>query len=64
MLTYAMSKSALNTLSHSLAKGLGARGITVNAVSPGIADVVAFIASDDARWITGQVIDATGGAKL
>ncbi|OHV45047.1 short-chain dehydrogenase [Parafrankia soli] len=99
MLTYAMSKGALNTLSHSLAKGLGARGITVNAVSPGIvdadsnamwlrndpeqvalwssfsaldrigqtadiADVVAFIASDDARWITGQVIDATGGAKL
>jgi 3-oxoacyl-[acyl-carrier protein] reductase len=99
MLAYAMSKGALNTLSHSLAKELGARGITVNAVAPGIvdvdsnaawlrddpeqlalwssfsafnrvgqpadiADVVAFIASDDARWITGQVIDATGGAHL
>jgi len=98
-MAYAMSKGALNTLSHGLAKELGARGITVNAVSPGItdvdsnamwlrddpaqvalwssfsafnrigqpadvADVVAFIASDDARWITGQVIDATGGAKL
>ncbi|WP_261564422.1 SDR family oxidoreductase [Frankia gtarii] len=99
MVTYAMSKGALNTLSHSLAKGLGARGITVNAVSPGIvdvdsnamwlrddpdqlahwssfsafnrvgrpvdvADVVAFIASDEARWIIGQIIDATGGAHL
>ncbi|MEU6393854.1 SDR family oxidoreductase [Streptomyces sp. NPDC046939] len=29
-----------------------------------IADVVAFIASDDARWITGSVIDATGGSLL
>lgn len=29
-----------------------------------IADIVAFLASDDARWITGQVIDATGGAGL
>jgi 3-oxoacyl-[acyl-carrier protein] reductase len=28
-----------------------------------IADVVAFLASDDARWITGQVIDATGGLQ-
>ncbi|MEU9096932.1 SDR family oxidoreductase [Streptomyces sp. NPDC048361] len=27
-----------------------------------IADVVAFLASDDARWITGQWLDATGGA--
>jgi NAD(P)-dependent dehydrogenase (short-subunit alcohol dehydrogenase family) len=29
-----------------------------------IADVVAFLASDDARWITGDVIDATGGTFL
>ncbi|MCO5988018.1 glucose 1-dehydrogenase [Actinoallomurus spadix] len=29
-----------------------------------IADVVAFLASDDARWVTGRVIDATGGAGL
>ena len=29
-----------------------------------IADVIAFIASDDAAWITGQVIAASGGLRL
>ncbi len=29
-----------------------------------VADVVAFLASDDARWVTGQVIDASGGLFL
>ena len=29
-----------------------------------IADVVAFVASDDARWVTGQYLDATGGTLL
>lgn len=29
-----------------------------------IADVVAFIAATDARWISGQNIDATGGSRL
>jgi 3-oxoacyl-[acyl-carrier protein] reductase len=29
-----------------------------------IADVVAFVASPDARWISGQDIDATGGSRL
>jgi bifunctional oxygenase/reductase len=29
-----------------------------------IADVVAFLASDDARWITGAFVDATGGTLL
>ncbi|OLT32941.1 3-oxoacyl-ACP reductase [Actinomadura sp. CNU-125] len=29
-----------------------------------IADIAAFLASDDARWVTAQVIDATGGADL
>ncbi|CAD6518733.1 Glucose 1-dehydrogenase [Paraburkholderia hiiakae] len=29
-----------------------------------VADIIAFVASPDARWITGQVIDATGGARL
>ncbi|MYS70181.1 SDR family oxidoreductase [Streptomyces sp. SID5926] len=29
-----------------------------------VADVVAFLASDDARWVTGQNIDASGGSGL
>jgi 3-oxoacyl-[acyl-carrier protein] reductase len=29
-----------------------------------VADVVAFLASNDARWVTGRVIDATGGSAL
>lgn len=97
-LAYSMTKGAINVLSRTLADALGARGITVNAVAPGvtdsgklsifdarpelkaateavtalgrigqpsdIADIVAFLASPDARWITGQVIDASGGSFL
>lgn len=29
-----------------------------------VADIVGFLASDDARWVTGRVIDATGGSGL
>lgn len=93
---YSMTKGALNVLTHTLAQDLGPRGITVNAVAPGIietemmdgipetqraemagystfgrigqpadvADIVSFVASDDARWISGQYIDATGGSAL
>ncbi|MET7752497.1 SDR family oxidoreductase [Micromonospora sp. NPDC005367] len=96
--SFAMTKSAVETMSRTLATQLGTRGITVNAVAPGatrtatngsafeapglaeliagmtalnrlggpddVADVVAFLASDAARWITGQVIDASGGLFL
>ncbi|MFI9203466.1 SDR family oxidoreductase [Streptomyces sp. NPDC053048] len=97
MTAYAASKGALNTLTLTLAQTLGARGITVNAVTPGIIEtdiapyladpetrkaisafsvfdrigqtddvsgLVAFLASDDSRWVTGQIIDATGGTGL
>ena len=95
----AAAKGALNVFTKALAQHLGPRGITVNAVAPGltatddllrmvgsdrafleseiartalgrigrpadIADVVTFIASENSRWITGQVIDVTGGAGL
>ncbi|MFJ7073392.1 SDR family oxidoreductase [Streptomyces sp. NPDC098781] len=29
-----------------------------------VADVVAFLASDDSRWLTGQYLDASGGSEL
>lgn len=29
-----------------------------------VAGIVAFLASDDARWVTGRVVDATGGSGL
>jgi NAD(P)-dependent dehydrogenase (short-subunit alcohol dehydrogenase family) len=29
-----------------------------------IAPVVAFLASDDARWITGDTVQVDGGSKL
>ncbi|MFI6942281.1 SDR family oxidoreductase [Streptomyces sp. NPDC050418] len=97
LVAYAMSKGALDVFTRDLSKVLGPRGITVNAVAPGIvdtdinadwlrtsdeawagaaamsalgrvgepsdiADVVAFLASEDGRWVTGQWIDATGGS--
>jgi 3-oxoacyl-[acyl-carrier protein] reductase len=37
-LAYSMSKGAINVLSRTLAEALGPRGITVNAVAPGVTD--------------------------
>ncbi|MCK8487077.1 SDR family oxidoreductase [Paenibacillus sp. MBLB2552] len=95
---YSASKGAVETLTLALAPHFAAKGITVNAVRPGVtatdmnkdwlalpeahaeaasmsafgrvgttedvADIVAFIASEEARWVTGQFIDATGGTRL
>ncbi|MFF0080463.1 SDR family oxidoreductase [Streptomyces canus] len=96
-MAYAMTKGALDVFSRDLSKILGARGIRVNSVAPGlidtdntagflhgteggwaqaeaysalgqvgtaadVANVVAFLASDDGRWVTGSWVDATGGS--
>ncbi|MDQ4044856.1 MAG: SDR family oxidoreductase [Chloroflexota bacterium] len=89
-LAYAMSKAAIVTFTQSLAPAVMGKGITVNAVNPGVSDtgwitdeireelmpmmpagrfgtpedaarVVAWLASDEAEWITGQVINSEGG---
>ena len=90
---YAASKAAVSALTLALGQELGPKGITINAVAPGlietdmtaaaveqrgeairantplrrigqpgdIAGIVAFLASDDAGWITGRTIRADGG---
>lgn len=90
---YVASKAAVSALTLALAKELGPRGITINAVAPGVietdmtrdiivergaairsmtplgrigqpgdvASIVAFLASDEAGWITGRTIRADGG---
>jgi 3-oxoacyl-[acyl-carrier protein] reductase len=91
---YAASKGAIDAMTRVWSAELGPRGVTVNAVGPGltdtdavrenlpeetksaliartplgrvgmpsdIADVVAFLASPDARWVTGHVLMASGG---
>nr|WP_042187641.1 SDR family oxidoreductase [Kibdelosporangium sp. MJ126-NF4]CEL18245.1 3-oxoacyl-[acyl-carrier protein] reductase [Kibdelosporangium sp. MJ126-NF4]CTQ90525.1 3-oxoacyl-[acyl-carrier protein] reductase (EC 1.1.1.100) [Kibdelosporangium sp. MJ126-NF4] len=97
-IAYSMTKGAIDILGLALAKSLGARGITVNTVAPGlvettgntvlqggpeawafakevsalgrigqpadIADVVAFLACDDARWVSGHLLDVSGGSRL
>jgi len=90
---YAASKGGLEALTRSLAREIGSRAITVNAVAPGfietdmtrelteevkaalleriplgrlgsaaeVAGVVRFLSSDEAGYITGQVIHVNGG---
>ena len=88
---YSAAKGALNAATKSLAREVATRGITVNAVAPGIidttmseaafdaaeiarlvpmkragtpaevADLIGFLVSPQAGYITGQVISINGG---
>lgn len=93
---YSSSKAGLIGLTKSVAKELGGRGITCNAIAPGfietemtealsdkikeamttmipmrtpgtaedVAHAAAFLASDNARYITGEVLRVDGGMAM
>lgn len=45
--------------------GVAAMSVFSRVGEPGdIADIVTLVASSEARWLTGQVLDATGGFRI
>ena len=93
---YAASKAGVVGFTRTVAREVGSRGITVNAIAPGfietamtqplkeewkeevkkripvgyfgspqdVAEAVAFLASEEARYITGQLLGIDGGGVL
>ena len=89
-IAYAITKSAIETLTRTLSQEIAKKGITINAVNPGptdtgwlnekqteifkdrfpmgrigqpedVAKLIAFLVSEKAGWITGQLIHSEGG---
>ena len=95
---YTATKSAVDAITHVLAKELAGKKIRVNSINPGmvetegthtagfigsdfetelvrttplgrvgqpgdIADVAVFLASEDARWLTGEILLVSGGVR-
>jgi 3-oxoacyl-[acyl-carrier protein] reductase len=62
---YISAKSGIIGFTKAVAREYASRNITVNAVAPGfMAHAVAFLASDEAGYITGQVINVNGGMYM
>ncbi|MFI1094297.1 SDR family oxidoreductase [Streptomyces sp. NPDC020917] len=59
-----MNASWLRGNSEALATLVAQRALRRDGDATDVADVVALLASRDARWVTGQIIDATGGERL
>jgi 3-oxoacyl-[acyl-carrier protein] reductase len=99
VIAYSMSKAALEAMAPTLAAELGARGVTINTVTPGVtdtdmnaswlrgspaaqaavaattalgrvaapedvADAICLLTMPEAHWVTGTLVDASGGAGL
>ncbi len=89
-IAYATTKSAIEILTRTISQEIAKKGITINAVNPGLTDtgwldeqqekifkdrfpmgrlgqpsdvakLISFLVSENAEWVTGQIIHSEGG---
>jgi 3-oxoacyl-[acyl-carrier protein] reductase len=89
-IAYATTKGAIETLTRTISQEIAKKGLTINAVNPGLTDtgwlderqkrifkerfpmgrlgqpedvakLISFLVSEDAGWVTGQIIHSEGG---